>query len=149
GPLGELPDTLRGLVAARLDALTPAEKHTLEDAAVWGRSGPLLALETMARSLRGPPDLSPVIQGLGDRDVLVVDAAHWSFRSDLVRDVAYSTLTKADRARHHYGIAHYFETHRAQERDGDADDHFVDTVAHHYATAAELVAELGSVSGIA
>jgi tetratricopeptide (TPR) repeat protein len=29
-----------------------------------------------------------------------------------------------------------------------ADDRFVDTVAHHYAAAADLVAELGSVSGI-
>ena len=33
------------------------------------------------------------------------DDEKWTFRSDLVREVAYSTLTKADRARSHAGIA--------------------------------------------
>ena len=45
GALGDLPDTLRGLVAARIDGLTPAERGSLEDASVWGRSGPIKALE--------------------------------------------------------------------------------------------------------
>jgi tetratricopeptide (TPR) repeat protein len=81
--------------------------------------------------------------------VLVVEGANWSFRSDLVRDVAYSTLTKADRARRHYGIAHYFETAKPPPADpSQADERFIDTVAHHYGLAAELVAELGPVSGI-
>ena len=40
GPVAaELPDTLRGLVAARLDGLTPDERAVLEDAAVLGRRG--------------------------------------------------------------------------------------------------------------
>lgn len=147
--LGELPDTLRGLVAARLDALSPIEKHTLEDAAVWGRSGPLVALETMAQTMRGTTDLTAVVGGLVDKDILVVDGSEWSFRSDLVRDVAYSTLTKADRARRHYGIAHYFESAKPQPPDpAAADDRFVDMVAHHFAAAADLVAELGPLSGV-
>ncbi len=50
GTLGDLPDTLRGLVAARLDGLDPAERGTLEDAAVWGRSGPTKALAMMAEA---------------------------------------------------------------------------------------------------
>ncbi len=45
--LGDLPDTLRGLVAARLDALPQDERQTLVNAAVWGRRGPIEALEKM------------------------------------------------------------------------------------------------------
>jgi class 3 adenylate cyclase/tetratricopeptide (TPR) repeat protein len=149
GSLGDLPDTLRGLVSARLDALTPAERHTLEDASVWGRRGPLMALETMAESMRGTPDLAVVFEGLVDKEVLVIDGTHWSFRSDLVRDVAYSTLTKADRASRHYGIAHSFESHKGGHSDPSAvDDRMVDTISHHYGAAAELVVDLGPVTGI-
>ena len=36
----ELPDTLRGLVAARLDGLTADERRVLDDCAVLGRRGP-------------------------------------------------------------------------------------------------------------
>ena len=46
--LPELPDNIRGLVAARLDTLSPGERATLEDAAVLGRSGPVTALATLA-----------------------------------------------------------------------------------------------------
>ena len=39
--LPDLPDNIRGLVAARIDTLSPGERATLEDAAVLGRSGPV------------------------------------------------------------------------------------------------------------
>ena len=55
--LGELPDTLRGLVAARIDSLEPAERGSLEDASVWGRTGPVKALATMAEVMRGITDV--------------------------------------------------------------------------------------------
>src|SRR5207249_10495447 len=44
----ELPDTLRGLVVARLDGLTLDEHRTLDDAAVMGRRGSTEALRIMA-----------------------------------------------------------------------------------------------------
>src|SRR5436190_7563284 len=56
GGTAELPDTLRGLVAARLDGLTPEERLTLVDAAVMGRRGAVEALEVMAREMHGAPD---------------------------------------------------------------------------------------------
>jgi class 3 adenylate cyclase/tetratricopeptide (TPR) repeat protein len=141
----DLPDTLRGLVAARIDGLSDHERATLEDAAVWGRSGPTVALERMCVEVHGS-ELGDVLDGLVDKEVLLVDGARWSFRSDLVREVAYNTLTKADRARRHHGIAAYLEKtvpdrHEASERT-------VDVVAYHYAAAAALVAELGAIDYI-
>src|SRR5690606_10388182 len=105
----ELPDALRGLVAARVDGLSVDERGTLEDAAVWGRSGPVEALERMAHQIRGIRDLTPVLSGLVEKEILSVEGKRWSFHSDLVREVAYTTLTKADRAKRHCGIAAYLE----------------------------------------
>jgi class 3 adenylate cyclase/tetratricopeptide (TPR) repeat protein len=138
----DLPDTLRGLVAARLDGLTADERRTLDDAAVLGRRGPTGALELMAREAHGIGDIAVAIDGLISKDVLVVEQGHWSFRSDLVREVAYGMLTKADRVRRHFGIAKWME-HNHKE---DAAD--VDRIAHHYAVAAALVADIGPVDHI-
>ena len=148
GALGDLPDTLRGLVAARIDGLTRAERGTLEDAAVWGRSGPVMAIAKMAEALRGADDreVEAVLSGLADKEILRIDDGHWSFRSDLIREVAYGTLTKADRARRHCGIASYMSNVVADKI--DADERLVDVVAFHYGAAAELSAELGPVDGV-
>ena len=141
-----LPDTLRGLVAARIDGLTGDERGTLEDASVWGRSGPVEALERMAAQIRSAPDIGPVLTGLVDKEILVITGRRWSFRSDLIREVAYGTMTKADRARRHYGIAYFLE-HNVADKD-DASLRAVDVIAHHYAAAADLSREIGSVDWV-
>ncbi|MDQ1374152.1 MAG: hypothetical protein QOJ09_1490, partial [Actinomycetota bacterium] len=133
----DLPATLRGLVAARLDALTTAERATLEDAAVTGHSGHLAALEALASS-RGT-DAEPCVDELVKKDLLEVEDDDWSFRSDLVREVAYETLTKAERARRHSVLAAWLES-RADED--------LQQLAHHYGAAAVLAQELGVVPGV-
>ena len=70
--------------------------------------------------------------------LLDVDGKWWRFRSAVVREVAYQTLTKRVRAQRHAGIAAVMA-----ERGSSIDD-----VAHHAATAAELLAELGTVDGV-
>jgi tetratricopeptide (TPR) repeat protein len=141
-----LPDTLRGLVAARIDGLSADERDTLEDASVWGRSGPVEALERMAEQVRSVHEIGPVLAGLVDKEILVVSGSRWSFRSDLLREVAYGTMTKADRARRHYGIAHFLENHMTDK--DDATLRAVDVIAHHYAAAAELASDVGPVQWV-
>ena len=70
--------------------------------------------------------------------LLDVDGTWWRFRSAVVREVAYQTLTKRVRAQRHAGVAAVMA-----ERGASIDD-----VAHHAATAAELLAELGTVDGV-
>ncbi|MFN8039575.1 MAG: adenylate/guanylate cyclase domain-containing protein [Acidimicrobiales bacterium] len=144
--LADLPDTLRGLVSARIDGLAPVERATVEDAAVWGRSGPVPALERMAAKVHGLDDVGPALTGLVDKEILVVEGERWRFRSDLVREVAYSTLTKAERARRHHGIADFL-AHTVADADA-ASDRLVDVVAYHYGAAAELARDLGAVDGL-
>jgi class 3 adenylate cyclase/tetratricopeptide (TPR) repeat protein len=133
--LSELPDNLRGLVAARLDGLTVDERRVLADAAVLGRRGEVGGLRIMARE-SGAPEIDAGLEGLVAKELLVVDRERWSFRSDLVREVVYSMMTKSDRAKRHAGVAKWMETN-IQDRPP------IDRIAHHYATAARLAAEIG------
>ena len=92
---GALPATLHGLVAARLDRLTVEERSLLEDFAVVGPQG----LTSTALMLSGRSDAERVLRSLQDSDLLVIDDDEFQFKSELVREVAYSTLTKGERAR--------------------------------------------------
>ncbi len=145
--LAELPDTLRGLVAARLDGLPADERSVLDDCAVLGRRGPVMAIEVMSTKHLGIDDVHPILEALEAKDLLVLSGSgpgsKWTFRSDLVREVAYSTLTKADRARSHQGIALWMESHENTESDV-----VLDRITHHYVRAAELAHELGPVDGL-
>jgi class 3 adenylate cyclase/tetratricopeptide (TPR) repeat protein len=137
--VAELPETLRGLVAARIDALSAEEQAVLGDAAVWGDSGSVVVLDRIAEAARGVESVAVEVHDLAEKDVLVVHGPKWSFRSDLVREVAYARLTKSDRLLGHAGIAAYLE-HALEHR--SPDDALVETVARHYVEAARLAVDL-------
>ncbi len=141
-----LPDTLRGLVAARLDALAPDERRVLEDCAVLGRRSSVQALTVMARLHLGIDDVAPLLESLQATQLIIVsefdDEAVWTFRSDVVREVAYGMLTKTDRARTHEGIARWIE--KNEDSDNDAT---LTRLAYHYMRAAQLAGELSPDGG--
>ena len=105
--LGE--DALIALLTKGLDSAPEVLTGPGDDCAVLGRRGPVEAIEVMAGKHLGMGDVRPVLDSLEAKDLLVLSGSGeretWTFRSDLVREVAYSTLTKADRARSHAGIA--------------------------------------------
>ncbi len=137
GDVTALPDSLRAVIAARLDQLPPDQRATIDNAAVLGPSGPVVALQRFAEALGGEFD-ECVLDGLVDSGLLSVAGRRWSFKSDSVREVAYNTLTKAVRAVRHVGVAHTM-----MSRYGNLDD-----VAYHLASAAEIVAELGPIDKV-
>jgi len=137
-PDGGLPGTLRALIAARLDQLPARQRAVIENAAVLGTSDVVKALAHFASELHQTFDPSD-LDALAADGLLDVNDGWWRFRSDVVREVAYQTLTKQTRAARHAGVA------AALRRLGrGADEH----LAHHSATAAELVAELGPLPGV-
>lgn len=141
--LADLPDTLRGLVAARIDGLTRPERRVLEDAAVLGSRGRVEWLATMHRKGHGGDDAVPgALVGLHAKDLLEVDGDRWEFRSEVVREVTYGTMTKDRRAKVHAGIAGWLE------HEGQAGDAVVDSIAHHYGRAAALAAEVGGSAAV-
>ncbi len=140
----ELPATLRGLVAARLDALSREERAVVEDASVVGVRGGLEALTTLATA-RGAPEIAPVVEELAAKDVVAMHGDTWAFRSGLAREVAYEILTKADRARRHYALASWLSESTQQT---DRQHEVVEQLAHHYGEVSALTAEVGAVGGV-
>lgn len=144
GRLGELPDTLRGLVSARLDGLTKAERDMIDDAAVIGRGGPIYALLIMGE-VSGDASPEQTFRQLVAKDLLSTETDHWTFRSDLVRDIAYNTQTKTDRAVTHLRIGEYLAARYDEDDRGVAPP---GSIARHFAAVAEIQQQLGPVDGI-
>jgi class 3 adenylate cyclase/tetratricopeptide (TPR) repeat protein len=134
----ELPDSLRTLIAARLDQLTTEQRQVVDNAATLGTSGTVFGLERFAQALGQVFDPT-TLRELDQLGLLEVRGTRWRFRSDSVREAAYQTITKAARAVRHAGVA------RSMRNVSLAG---LDDVAHHAATAAELVQELGHVTGV-
>lgn len=134
----ELPGSLRALIAARLDGLPASRRAIIDNAAVLGASGSIPGLRHFAEKM-GQEFHDSDLAELSADGLLDVDGNWWRFRSDVVREVAYQTLTKRTRAQRHAGVALALATEK---------EHLVEDLAHHAATAAELVAELGHVDNV-
>lgn len=138
--IGTLPANVRSVISSRLDALEDDALHVIEDAAVLGLRGDRFALERMGEFQRGQSDIADALRVLERVDLLEVVGQNWTFRSNLVRDVVYSRLTKTDRAWRHAGIASWIE---ANKHAGGAE-----IISYHYRRAAAHTRELGGIEGI-
>ena len=138
----ELPDTVQGLLAARLDSLAPLERHLVAHAAVVGRIFWEGALAPVAEAEGG--DLQAALLTLREKDIIVpgegvalADEQELAFKHVLIRDVAYATLPKAVRARKHFEVAMFIE-----RRAGERWHEVVALLAEHYGRAATLGEEV-------
>jgi predicted ATPase len=111
---GKLPTSVRGIVAARLDALPRPERALLLDAAVIGKVFWLNALHTLNPQ---NSDLMHLLDELERRDLvrretvsIIEGQQQFAFTHVVIRDVAYDLLPRADRARRHALAAEFFET---------------------------------------
>jgi class 3 adenylate cyclase len=125
-----LPDSVRALVAARIDLLGPDEKAALQAAAVIGRT----FWSTPVYELLGGSE--PDLRRLEDRDFVrrrpgstLPGEREYAFKHALTREVAYETLSRSARARLHAGFARWIEAW------GDGRDEHAALLAHHYAQA--------------
>ena len=136
GSRAVVPPTLHGVIAARIDATTPGVRRLLHEASVVGRDFWLDALPTAP----APADVSEAAR----RGLIAQRArrgpsgsATFVFRHGLIRDVAYSSLSKAERTRVHDHYSRWLETaagERAQE--------YAEIVAYHAERAFALAHEL-------
>ncbi len=137
GPIEDLevPETLQALIAARLDGLSQEERRLVQDASVLGRTFSLAA--ATALSGLGERGLEPMLASLVAKEVLTIQAdprsperGQYGFLQDLVRRVAYETLSKKERKSKHLRMAAYLETASGYE-----EDEIVEVVASHYQEA--------------
>jgi class 3 adenylate cyclase/tetratricopeptide (TPR) repeat protein len=127
----EVPETLHALIAARLDGLTPEERRVVQDAAVLGKTFTRQALSRL--SGLDDAELDPLLRSLVRKEILTVQAdprspehGQYSFVQDLLRYVAYETLSKQERRTRHLAAAAHLESAFADEEE------IVEVVASHY-----------------
>jgi class 3 adenylate cyclase/tetratricopeptide (TPR) repeat protein len=130
----EVPETLHALIAARLDGLTAEERRVLQDGAVLGKSftkQALAAVSGLSESV-----LDPILLSLTRKELFGVQAdprspehGQYGFLQDLLRRVAYETLSRRDRKARHLAAAAYLE------KGGESE--VVEVVASHYLDAYE------------
>lgn len=105
----QLPTTLEGVIAARLDELEEKERHALRWLAVAG-SG----LSTRDLSSLAAMDLTIPLEGLVKRGLAQPRAnGSFEFPSAVVRQVAYEATDIDDRIRMHRRIAQHLAAHGA------------------------------------
>jgi class 3 adenylate cyclase/tetratricopeptide (TPR) repeat protein len=141
---GELPmpESVQGIVAARLDALPGDEKTLLQNASVLGKVFWLGAAAEL-----GGVDRDAAEEALNrlerkefvrrERRPSVGGESEYAFRHSLVRDVAYSQIPRARRSEKHRLAGQWIE------RLGRPEDH-AEMLAHHFSSALELARAAGT-----
>jgi class 3 adenylate cyclase len=132
-----LPHSIRGILAARLDALPATERSLLLDAAVVGRVFWRGALERMIEDHERLPDL---LGALERRDLIRRDRVsvfegdqQFSFTHVLIRDAAYELLPRARRKERHAHVGRFLE--EASSETGEV----TSALARHWRDAGEPV----------
>lgn len=140
----EVPGTVQAVVAARLDALPNPEKVVAQDAAVVGRVFWDAVVASLERASVASVD--DLLRRLRVKELVVprepsrfMGADEFSFRHALIRDVAYESLPKRDRADKHLAVIDWAESELG-ERTGEA----AELVAAHYLAAIRYREEFGA-----
>ena len=142
-PIGDLggiavPESLHALIAARLDAIEPADRQLLQDGAVLGQSFSVASLAALTGEPAGT--VEPRLRALVRRELLRFEddprspeRGQYGFTQGLVREVAYGTLARRQRRDRHLAAARYFE--------GLGDEELAGVLAVHYLSAYEASPE--------
>ncbi len=101
----ELPGSLRALIAARLDQLPAAAAGDRRQRRRARRPRTRSARSATFAEAMGQEFRVADLDELAADGLLEIDGRWWRFRSDVVREVAYQTLTKRVRAQRHAGVA--------------------------------------------
>jgi class 3 adenylate cyclase/tetratricopeptide (TPR) repeat protein len=136
-----LPETVQGIIAARLDGLEPKEKALLQDAAVIGKvfwAGALAQIDGRDRSA-----VDQSLHALARKEFVrrqrrpsLEAESEYAFLHLLVRDVAYGQIPRAARSEKHRAVAEWMAAL------GRPEDHS-EVVAHHYLEALEYARSAG------
>jgi class 3 adenylate cyclase/tetratricopeptide (TPR) repeat protein len=137
GSLEQLPTTVRGIIAARLDSLPDEERTVVFDASVVGK---LFWRGVLERLSSGDGKLDAILDSLEARDLIrreprsrLEGDEEFSFKHMLIREVAYGTLPKAVRRERHAAVARLIEEFVGERIGASAS-----ILAHHWEQAGEL-----------
>jgi class 3 adenylate cyclase/tetratricopeptide (TPR) repeat protein len=132
-----IPDTVQGVLAARIDLLPPDQKRAVQSAAVVGRVFWPGAVADLLNGDAGRVD--ELLDGLERRDLVstrlsssMAGERELNFRHILTRDVAYESLPRRDRPPAHARVAEWIE-----QAFGERRLEVSELLAHHYDLAGD------------
>jgi class 3 adenylate cyclase/tetratricopeptide (TPR) repeat protein len=132
-----IPDTVQGVLAARIDLLSPEEKRALQAAAVVGRVFWTGAVEAVVDGQRPEVGMDDLLDRVERRELVLsrltssmAGQQEYMFKHVLTRDVAYEGLPRRDRADAHARVARWIES-----TVGDRRMEFAELLAHHFSEA--------------
>jgi tetratricopeptide (TPR) repeat protein len=139
----KLPESVQGIIAARLDGLDASDKALLQDAAVIGKVFWIGALQALAGEERW--QLERRLHELErrelvrrDRQSTVGGERQYAFRHLLVREVAYGQIPRGSRSDKHAAAARWIEA-----LSSDRSDDRADMLAHHWLAAVRYAEAAG------
>jgi predicted ATPase len=131
-----MPESVQGIIAARLDLLTAEAKALVQAAAVLGKVFWLGAVATVSGRERW--SVEQELHDLERRELIrrerrgsVEGETEYAFCHLLVRDVAYGQIPRGERAEKHRATALWIESLGRPEDNAEM-------LAHHYVNALEL-----------
>jgi class 3 adenylate cyclase/tetratricopeptide (TPR) repeat protein len=131
----EVPETLHALIAARLDSLSQAQRRLVQDGAVLGKTFTKPGLAALTG--RQDEELEPLLVSLVRKEILSIQAdprsperGQYSFLQDIVKHIAYETISKKERKAKHLAAARFLSSAWSAE-----EDEIVEVVAAHYLDA--------------
>ena len=137
---GSVPDTLEGVVLARLDQLSTEEQLTIKVASVIGRSFLLRTLVEVHPGDSRPEGLRAQLARISGRGLTMLETEDpepsYAFQHAVTQDVAYDTLLYEQRRGLHRAVAAWYEAAHA----GMLEPHFP-LLAFHWNRAEHLEKE--------
>jgi class 3 adenylate cyclase/tetratricopeptide (TPR) repeat protein len=131
----EVPESLLGLIAARLDGLNPEERRLIQDASVLGKT--FFKQGVAALSGHSDPELESLLSSLVRKEILTLqvdprspERGQYGFLQELVKRVAYETLSKRERKAKHLAAAAFIEANWGAE-----EEELIEIVASHFLQA--------------
>jgi predicted ATPase/class 3 adenylate cyclase len=138
-PLPYVPDTIQGVLAARVDLLSQLERQVLQAASIVGRTFWASAILELAEKL-DPAMVLHTLEQLVRRDFIetsdpqtpspVKEEQSFSFKHILIRDVVYQNIPRIRRSQKHTQLALWLEKHVAERVES-----FAELLAYHYQQA--------------
>ncbi len=134
-----LPDTVQGVLAARIDLLSQVEKQILQYAAIIGRTFWLAGIvelatdfdvDTVLKTLDVLIQHDFIIESEKQARIPVERDSVFNFKHVLIRDVVYNNIPRLRRSQKHAQLALWLE-----ETVGENTEVFAELLAYHYQQA--------------
>jgi class 3 adenylate cyclase len=140
GAIAALPDTVHATVLARLDALEPVARRVVQLAGVLGRTFEPRAICAIDGSL-DPHAVEQAVDALVERDLVRPSPrGGLAFRHILIREVAFGTLPRGERARLHAAAGRWLASEATET---GREDELAELVAFHLREAVTLGGMVG------